>query len=57
MPVVINTTMGQLTLAFDKLEIALDTGTPITYEAIDRAAEEYWDEWEKKAAKAREKSA
>ena len=57
MPVVIDTTMGKLTCSFEELNIELDSGDPITFEEIDRVALEYWDEWEQKAAKARDASA
>jgi hypothetical protein len=57
MPVVIDTTMGQLTLAFEHIEIALDTGATVTIGALDKAAAAYWNEWEQKAAKARDQSA
>ena len=41
MPMVIDTTMGQLTLDFEHIELALDTGSPITFQALDEAAEAY----------------
>lgn len=53
MPVVINTTLGQLILAFGRLEILLDTGSPITFPEVEKAAEAYWNEWEQKAKEAR----
>ena len=54
MPVVINTTMGQLTLDFERVELALDTGSTISFQALDQAAVAYWNEWEEKAGKARD---
>lgn len=54
MPVVIHTTLGQLTLAFERIEITLDTGSHVTFQTLSEAAGAYWNEWEQKAAKARE---
>ena len=54
MPVAIDTTMGKLILTFEHLEIALDTGATVTYQALHEAAGEYWDEWKQKAEKAQE---
>lgn len=48
MPVTVATTMGMLTLDFDKLTIYLDTGEEVQYSDVLKASEEYWDEWEKK---------
>jgi hypothetical protein len=56
MPVVINTTMGQLTLDFERIELALDTGSTITFQALDEAAVAYWNEWEQRAGNARDQS-
>src|SRR5690349_15351743 len=41
MPIVINTTEGDLTLAFVTLELTLDTGAPVTFEAIERTSNSY----------------
>lgn len=49
MPVKIFTTSGILTLNFDYIDITTDTGRPVSYEEIDRASLEYWDEWSIKA--------
>ena len=46
MPVKISTTSGYLTLDFDRIEIALDTGREVSYEEIDQASSDYWQEWE-----------
>jgi len=50
MPLLIETTMGRLTVAFAHFEMALDTGGPLDFEALDRAAIDYWSEWEKKSS-------
>jgi hypothetical protein len=49
MPVMIQVTAGKLMLDFNSLEISLDSGQPITYEEIVRAARDYWDEWSKRS--------
>jgi hypothetical protein len=51
MPITIDTTMGQLTMDFQRLSVALDTGQPIAYEAIEKVFDEYWTEWEAKPKK------
>ncbi len=48
MPVTIETTGGQLLADFDDLQFALDTGQSVSYEAIEKACHEYWDEWSAK---------
>ena len=45
MPVTVATTAGELLADFDGLQIALDSGDIVSYETVDRVAEEYWDEW------------
>jgi hypothetical protein len=50
MPLAIDTSMGRLTLAFAGFELALDTGGRLDFDTLDRAAVEYWNEWEKKGA-------
>lgn len=54
MPVVIDTSLGRLTLAFERLELALDTADSIQFDTLDRVATEYWTEWEQKAKAARD---
>jgi hypothetical protein len=54
MPVAIDTTMGKLIMAFEHIEITLDTGATITYQAVYEAAGAYWNEWKQKAEKAQE---
>jgi hypothetical protein len=44
MPVNIRTALGTLLIDFDSLDIALDSGHPISYEEVRRAAQDYWDE-------------
>ena len=50
MPVKIRTFWGPIWLTlqidFDSLDIALDSGHPISYEEVRRAAQDYWDELE-----------
>lgn len=41
--------MGQLTLDFQSISFALDTGQTIKYETIEKVCEEYWTEWRAKA--------
>lgn len=48
MPVIVDTTMGKLTLCFETLDLALDTGQPVTFAEIASACEAYWHEWERK---------
>jgi hypothetical protein len=45
MPVRIQVTEGTLTIDFDSLDISLDSGQPISYEAVWRVAEDYWTEF------------
>jgi hypothetical protein len=49
MPIQIETTMGQLTLDFQDISFALDTGQAIEYEAVETVCAQYWAEWESKA--------
>lgn len=48
MPVKIRTALGPmgftLLIDFDSLDIALDSGHPVSYEEVRRAAQDYWDE-------------
>ena len=55
MPVKIFTTLGELILDFESIRFALDTGQEIDFEMIDKVSEEYWDEWEERAKKNRQK--
>jgi hypothetical protein len=41
-PLTIHTTMGQLVLAFEDVSYFLDSGEATTFEAIQKAATEYW---------------
>jgi hypothetical protein len=52
MPVSIATTLGQLTLDFQNISFALDTGQAVEYEAIEKVCEEYWTEWKARAEQA-----
>jgi hypothetical protein len=48
MPITIATTTGYLKLDFQNIGFELDTGEKIEFESIEKACEEYWDEWEKR---------
>ena len=43
-PASIATSLGQLTLDFQSISFALDTGQAVEYEAIEKVCEEYWTE-------------
>jgi hypothetical protein len=45
MPITIATTAGYITLDFQSIRFALDTGQAIEYEEIEKACNEYWTEW------------
>lgn len=49
MPVRIETTLGELTLSFQDIRFALDSGAAIEYEAIEKLCQDYWTEWNAKA--------
>jgi len=53
MPVTINTSLGKLTLEFQSIHFALDTGQPIEYEVIEKVCEQYWSEWQARADRPR----
>src|SRR5512139_3111019 len=44
MPASIATSLDQLTLDFQSISFALDTGQAVEYEAIEKVCEEYWTE-------------
>jgi hypothetical protein len=44
MPASIATSLGQLTLDFQSISFALDTGQAVESEAIEKVCEEYWTE-------------
>ncbi|HSF66070.1 MAG TPA: hypothetical protein VLA67_01435 [Nitrospiraceae bacterium] len=48
MLVTIQTTMGQVILDFQSIQLALDTGQDTDYKAIERVCDEYWAEWKAK---------
>ena len=50
--IIVETTGGQLLADFDGVQIALDTGQPVGYDAIEKVCHEYWDEWSAKHKKA-----
>lgn len=54
MPVSIATTTGTMILDFSNIAFALDTGEPVSFEAIAKVCEEYWTEWKEKAEQARQ---
>jgi hypothetical protein len=52
MPITVDTTTGQLLADYDDVQLALDTGQAVAYEAMERVCQEYWDEWSAKHPKA-----
>src|SRR6266853_2104867 len=46
LPVIVQLTMGSMSLDFDSLEVALDTGRVLDYQEVWQASKDYWDEWE-----------
>ena len=52
MPITVDTTAGQLLADYDDMQLALDTGQTVAYEALERICQEYWDEWSVKHPKA-----
>ena len=44
MPLLVATNLGELTLDFEDIDFALDTGQRVAYEAIEKACKEYWAE-------------
>ena len=48
MPITIAATTGYLKLDSQSIGFELDTGEKIKFESIEKAREEYWDEWEKR---------
>lgn len=53
MPVSIATTTGTMILDFKSITVTLDTGEPVSFDAIAKVCEEYWTEWKQKAEQAR----
>jgi hypothetical protein len=51
-PAEIEVAEGKLTIDFDSLDTFLDTGQPISYAEMIRAAQDYWDEFRANAPKA-----
>jgi hypothetical protein len=49
MPAEIADAQGTLTIDFDSVDIALDTGQSVSHEQLLRVCQEYWDEWSEKA--------
>jgi hypothetical protein len=47
-PITIQTTLGRLIVSFDSISVALDTGQPILFGAIERVAAQYWEEFERR---------
>lgn len=42
-PLVLDCAMGTLKLEYDSMRVTLDTGEPVSYEALVKASEKYWD--------------
>src|SRR5260221_1777119 len=49
MPVIVETTMGQVILDFQSIRFTLDTGQDTDYKTIERVCDEYWTEWKAKS--------
>jgi hypothetical protein len=45
MPATIEVNAGKLTLEYQSIHFALDTGRTIEYEEIEKVCDEYWTEW------------
>lgn len=45
-PIVLDCANGTLALAFKEMQISLDSGSPVTYEALAEASEKYWTDLE-----------
>jgi hypothetical protein len=52
MPIALETTLGQLRLAFESMDLALDTGRSLTFQALQQASEAYWSEWKARSGEA-----
>ena len=50
-PLTVHTTLGELILSFETLELSLDSGSRVTYESVVTAAKEYWDEFERRGTR------
>jgi len=46
-PLVLDCAMGTLGLAYEAIEITLDSGEPVSYEELAAACEKYWDDWQR----------
>ncbi|MBD8528956.1 MULTISPECIES: hypothetical protein [unclassified Massilia] len=44
-PVVVNCTMGTLTLLYATASVYLDSGTPVSFEELSAASSAYWEAW------------
>jgi hypothetical protein len=45
-PLVLDCREGELELAYDSMEVFLDTGAPLTEKHLRDACERYWDDWD-----------
>ena len=45
LPVTVHTTLGQLRLSFEEMNLSLDTGEQVTFASVARAARDYWEEF------------
>jgi len=48
MPISVMCTTNTLVLDYQDISFALDSGEPVSYEGIEKACHDYWDEWKKK---------
>jgi hypothetical protein len=51
-PVVVNCVMGTLKLAYTNATVTLDSGVPVSLEALGAASAGYWEEWSQRNRKA-----
>jgi hypothetical protein len=50
-PVVVNCVMGTLNLAYTHVTVTLDSGVPVSLEALHAASAGYWEEWSQRNRK------
>ncbi|MFG6463708.1 hypothetical protein ACG04Q_19190 [Roseateles sp. DXS20W] len=48
LPIVVDTSMGSMTLSFERFDLSLDTGQLVSFAEIDQVSDEYWRDWEGK---------
>lgn len=48
MPVEIQTSLGTISMEYEKIGLYLESGNEVNFETIEKASTEYWQEWSKK---------